>query len=229
MTTHSEIPKWAPKVAQAKIRRLYIADAEGMIDEDLIKEVGWALWSRCDSILTVTAAHHGRVICPICGEFITHPSRSAETGGEKDCPWQDEDVLQCGNCAWQVTWRTYHQTYRGKQLFGANAVAFFEGYHRAFPQASASNTKMVLIDQLIHAFHTGLNEPGRPVGANLIEGTLEEVIRFLDGLTNGPKSAAGISRSRDVWRSNLASISWARSFLNLDEHKGTESSDGLDR
>jgi hypothetical protein len=111
----------------------------------------------------------------------------------------------------------FHQTYRGKQLFGANAVEVFEAYHKAFPKASQPNEKMLLIDQLIHAFHTGLAELGRPVGANLIEGSLKEVILFLDRLTNGPASAAGIGNSRDAWRSQLEGVSWARPFLKSGE------------
>lgn len=213
MTPHDDLPKWAPKVSKSKIQRLYNSDASGIIDEEWIDEVGWALWSRCDSILTVTAAHYGRVTCPACGAVIEHPSAGAGEPGEHPGPWRDEDILRCGSCAWQLPWTAYHQTYRGKQLFGANAVEFFAQYHRAFPVASAPNAKMLLIDQLIHAFHIGLVEPGRPVGANLIEGNLKEVIQFLDALTNGPDSATGLGSSRDTWRRNLESVSWAQQFL----------------
>lgn len=88
-----------------------------------------------------------------------------------------------------------------------------KAYHSSFPRAAAPENKMVLIDQLIHAFHTGLTEPGRPVGANLIAGSLKAVILFLDGLTDGPVSAAGIGNSHDAWRRNLECISWAGPFI----------------
>jgi hypothetical protein len=221
MTLQSGIPKWAPKVSKAKIKRLYTADAEGIINEELIDEVGWGLWSRCDSILTVTAAHYGRVICPACGAVIENLSASTE----HPTPWHDEDMIRCGSCGWQLLWAAYHQTYRGKQLFGANAVESFEAYHKAFPRTSAPNAKMLLIDQLIHAFHIGLTELGRPVGANLIEGSLKEVILFLDELTNGPASAAGIGSSRDAWRRNLESAAWARPFLKSGEDREAEPAD----
>jgi predicted RNA-binding Zn-ribbon protein involved in translation (DUF1610 family) len=199
--------QWASKVPQSIIRRLYETDARGIADDELIDKVGWALWERCDSILTVTAAHYGRVRCPACGTLIERQQGSPA----------DEQVI-CGACGWQVAWATYHQSYRGKQLFGANAVAVFEAYHAAFPQAQAAKPKMLLIDQLIHAFHVGLTDIGRPVAANLIEGKLAEVIRFLDALTNGDASGAGASDARAAWRRTLEAASWSRPFIANDEH-----------
>jgi hypothetical protein len=54
---------WNPKVPQAKIRRLYETDARGIVDEELINEVGIALYARCQSILLLRGA---RVQCPHC-------------------------------------------------------------------------------------------------------------------------------------------------------------------
>lgn len=198
MTKETAKIVWAPKVPQAKIQRLYTSDAQGMIDEELIDTVGWALWSRCDSILTVTAAHYGRLNCPGCAGLIEHSKA-----------WSDEDLIECLACGWQMPWAAYHQTYRGKQLFGANAVESFETYHKAFPLAREANQKMLLIDQLIHAFHYGLTEIGRPAGANLIQGTLKEVILFLDALTNS-------GASRVQWRRTLATGLWTKQFIQYD-------------
>ncbi|OQA42846.1 MAG: hypothetical protein BWY52_02095 [Chloroflexi bacterium ADurb.Bin325] len=204
------LPSWAPKVSQAKIRRLYLADARGAVDEALIDEVGWGLWSRCDSILSVTAAHYGRVACPVCGAAVLHTEEGAAPPDERCTPWRDGDIVECGGCGWRLPWSAYHRTYQGKQLFGANAVEAFAAYHRAFPRAAAPRARMLLIDRLIHEFHTGLTELGRPVGANLIEGTLKSVIRFLDDLTSGPESAAGLDGSRAAWRAKMESAAWVR-------------------
>jgi hypothetical protein len=206
MTGGDRKPRWASKVPRSKIRRLYATDAQGIIDDDLIDEVGWALWERCDSILTVTAAHYGHVRCPSCGTLI-----------ERQNPWSADERVICGTCDWQIAWATYHQTYRAKQLFGANAVDIFKAYHQAFLQAQAATAKMLLIDQLIHAFHINLAEIGRPAAANLIEGSLSEVIAFLDTLTNGDASAAGIGDSRAAWRQTLASASWSQPFIESDD------------
>lgn len=199
---------WAPKTPRAKIRRLYETDAQGIIDEEQIDCVGWALWQRCESILIVTAAHYGRVRCPSCATLIERPS-----------PWTDGEMVVCATCGWQMAWAAYHQTYRGKQLFGANAVGVFEAFYRDFPEAPTANIKMLLIDQLIHAFHVGLTGLGRPVGANLIEGSLGEVIRFLDALTNDGVSAAGLGDSRTAWRRELESLSWSHLFIE-DKQSG---------
>jgi hypothetical protein len=197
--------RWAGKVPQWKIRRLYETDARGIVDADRIDELGWALWDRCDSILTVTAAHYGHVRCPECGSDI-----------ERQQPPPADECVICAVCSWQIAWKTYHQSYRGKQLFGANAVDVFKAYHQAFPQAATPSAKMLLIDQLIHAFHISLTEIGRPVAANLIEGSLREVIHFLDALTHNEASAAGMGDSQAAWRRTLAAAPWAQQFIAKD-------------
>ena len=58
--------QWAPRVPKHKIRRLYEADAKGMLDEDLLNDVGITLLLRCESILAVAEAQRGRVKCPRC-------------------------------------------------------------------------------------------------------------------------------------------------------------------
>ena len=211
MTLQNGKLSWAAKVPKAKIQRLYTTDAQGIVDEELIDEVGWALWSRCDSILTVTAAFYGHVRCPSCGAMIERLSRD------------ENDLIQCAACGWSMPWTVYHKTFQCKQLFGINAAQAFEDYRQAFPQTHAAHQKMLLIDQLIHAFHLGLTEIGRPVGANLIEGSLKEVIRFLDELTNNGASAAGIGDSREAWRRTLDTASWAHLFIDpLSGNKTSE-------
>ena len=76
---------------------------------------------------------------------------------------------------------------------------------------------MLAIDRLIHEFHTGLKEYGRPVVVNLIEGKLRDVIGFLDKLTHGSGSATGLSDSHAIWRKKLTSTSWSESFFEMDE------------
>jgi hypothetical protein len=66
---------------------------------------------------------------------------------------------------------------------------------------------MLLIDALIHGFHlyyTG--ETTRPVAVNLIDGSMNEVIRFLDGLSYGPDSTPGTRETKTEWDRNAANV-----------------------
>lgn len=55
--------RWAPKVRQHQIRRLYENDARGIVDTTLIDDVGLALFLRCESLLMIW---RGEVRCPVC-------------------------------------------------------------------------------------------------------------------------------------------------------------------
>lgn len=205
MTRQDQTVQWASKVPPWRIRRLYDTDARSIVDEEQIDAVGCALWQRCDSILTVTAAHYGHVRCLACDTSIERHSRGSA-----------DESIACPKCGWTMPWADYHQTYRGKQLFGANAVDVFKQYQQAFPQAQTPQAKMLLIDRLIHAFHVSLKDIGQPGVANLLEGSLAEVIRFLNTLTNSGTSAAGLDDSRAAWRRTLGAASW---FAHLDVPK----------
>ncbi len=51
------LPQWAPRLEPQLIRRLYLSDANGMLDEELLEEVSFGLYCRCLSIRDVTAAY----------------------------------------------------------------------------------------------------------------------------------------------------------------------------
>ena len=178
---------WAKKVPQDWIARLYAADA-AVPDEALAEQVGWALAARCDSIIAVTEAYEtGKLPCPRCGKTIF---LQAETFA---CP-----------CGFSATLVQFRASYRGKQLYGANALPVFRKFRQNFPRAEGYRAKMAAIDDLIHSFHllhsyrlseseeaqavwTPDTDPDAPLGrstaVNLIEGSLTEVVRFLDALS----------------------------------------------
>jgi hypothetical protein len=84
--------RWAPKVPREKIWRLYQIDARGIVDEELIDDVGLALYLRCQSILMVTGCK--QVPCPRCAEIIVCP-------GER---WSRQYRIVCPACSWQATY-----------------------------------------------------------------------------------------------------------------------------
>ena len=65
MNNRTEI-EWAPRVSLSKIRELYIREARGTCDDELIEEVGFGLFARCQSILEFTEAVNGQVKCKRC-------------------------------------------------------------------------------------------------------------------------------------------------------------------
>lgn len=216
--------RWAPKLRPEKLRRLYETDARGILDEELIDEVAFTLYSRCDSILTVTEAFRGWVKCPGCGQIVLRPT---------DGTGPKEESLHCAGCGWQASWAEYHRSWQNRQLWGGNAVEWFEEYVRRFPAARTPREKMLLIDRLIHAFHHDLkrNAYNRPAAANLIEGNLRQVIEFLDRLTYGPAGTPGLQQSQAEWREKLAAsgLSVSRSELKRQrraERGGAAAGDG---
>jgi ribosomal protein S27AE len=183
-----DLPQWAPRLPQALIARLYALDAQGIYDDDLLDEVGWKLWARCQSFIEAVEASRGRAKCPRCGAIVLHHA-------------DPEEVLRC-ECGWQVAWREYFKTYQHKQLSGAEAVlALFGEFITAFPAARNPQEKMLQIDRLIHGFHYNLQfGPTRAVGVNLIEGRYHEVVDFLNRLTYGGGSTPGMEASLSSWR-----------------------------
>lgn len=187
--------RWAPRVPPHLIRRLYERDAMGIVDHELVDEVGYALLARCESILAATEAHYGRVSCPRCAAVVERPGKVTDK----------TQVIHCGACGWTTTWGAYHKTYRGKKLFGANAVSAFRAFVEEFARVSTPQRKMVAVDQMIHAFHGSLaTTVGRPAAANLIEANLRDSVAFLDRLTYGPATTPGLLESHAAWEQTRA-------------------------
>ena len=168
---HDDKPKWAKRVQRYKIAQLYEQDAAGIVDEELIDEVGFAILTRCISILTASAAHRGRVPCPFCGKIIDHK-------------W--DEFVHCEDCDWGLPWKEYHKTYKRKQLSAGGMQPFLEAYVDEFPKAATPQQKMRLIDILISRYHGEYEGGGhRPGGLNLIGGKNREVRAFLNELARG--------------------------------------------
>jgi len=175
--------KWNKKVPQRLITRLYNQSVTGINDDDLADEVGWALYCRCQSIISVTSGFEKkRLICPKC---------------EAEIPLVD-GVFSCP-CGFVASWEEFRSSYKEKQLYAANALPIFIDFVKKFPAAKSYGEKLMAIDMLIHSFHVNFAyerdsftndrdysgvEVNRPTGANLIEGKLSEVILFLDALSS---------------------------------------------
>jgi hypothetical protein len=220
---------WSPRLGREKIRRLYLLDAQGIVDEELIDEVGATLAGRCRDILTIRQARYGRkVLCPIC-----------DRRGEATLIHRQGDLMEqicCPRCGWQVCWRDYLKTVKRRQLNAGGAVSVFEEYLVRFKKASTPQEKMFAIDQLIHEFHFSFQElpdqPTRPVGVNFIRGNLSEVIEFLNELTYSRQSGKPDQLNvKDAWEYNLRKfeqIDWKKVMADRNERKKAQERSDLD-
>ncbi len=189
--------RWARRVPQHLIRRLYTLDAKGIIDEELVDEAGYAMYARCESIRIATEAHAGRATCPRCREVVLRRSR------EKD------ERLACA-CGWETTWGEYLKSYQRKQLHGGQAYPNFLEFLDRWPRARTPRDKLLLIDGLVHAAHVPARLGFcRPAAVNLIEGNMREVLRFLDEPAYSDLSTPGVRDVRDGWRRLRTTSRWA--------------------
>lgn len=184
----SERIQWAPKVHPNKIRRLYQEEASGFLSDEVVNEVGIALLLRVEAILN---AMRGRLQCPRCRAVFP----ATENGIQ--CPQR--------GCGWQTTYGVYQASKRHRDLNVANALPAFESFAEQYPQLRSAKDKMRLIDRLIHEFHWDAKQkvPNRSVGNNLIEGSHQAVVFFLDELS----STGGVDK--DAWRQTIAQM-WLR-------------------
>jgi hypothetical protein len=177
------------------IRRLYESDASGRLDQELLDEVFFGFLARCRSIIVATEAALGRVQCPGCTQLVLRP------GPDRDA------LLRCEHCGWQATWREYHDTFRGKQLVGGNAIGAFQEFVRRAPTTASPRERMLLVDWLVHEVHKsivdGQEEYWRPAALNLIEGRIAQVTAFLDGLAHGAGSTPEVRTSGELWRQRI--------------------------
>ncbi|MFB3879995.1 MAG: hypothetical protein ACE149_01965 [Armatimonadota bacterium] len=214
--------RWAPRVPKGKLRRLYEQDAQGILDAELVDEVGWMLYQRCLSILQADEARRGRVRCPGCEAPVIRPDRRDEA-----------EVLHCDQCGWEMRWQDYARTFRRRQLNVGGAGKVFRGYAEHYERTRDPRERMLLIDGLIHAFHVMLvvwskePQPSRPVCPNLIDGKLSELVPFLDSLAYGDGSPPERRETRENWRRGLrAQEQFYRDIANRDRTRPWQRREG---
>ena len=183
--------RWSPKVRQAKIRQLYQNDALGAVDQILVEDVGLTLLQRCQSIKLVTQRS---VECPRCGTMFSlcEPDSWKTLPGVQVCPTPD--------CGWETTAEAWHESWKHRELLGTAAMDAIELYLQEYPRARTTQQQMVCIDQLIHSFHMSLRtgKATRAFANNLIEGSHDQVIEFLDRLSAKP---GGVDKEQ--WRAEV--------------------------
>src|SRR5688500_15977788 len=167
--------RWAPKVRPDKIRRLYEQDARGITDDELIDDVGFSLHARCRSIVLVNA---GRAACPRCGE-VFKVTRTYRERAKGEPPADPDESARCPapDCGWETTRGQWGDSWRHRELHAGWGLPPLQEFAERYPSARTPRERMLMIDYLLHHFHTNLKlgSKGRPVAVNLIEGNIRQV------------------------------------------------------
>ena len=182
--------RWAPFLPTQKLVRLYEANAAGMLDDELLDDVGWRLWERLSDVLRVSS---GRVRCPRC-----------ETELQVRAPGRDPDELvSCPGGDWATTPRRWHASWEHRGLNGH--CPEFRAYVEQWPAARSARDRMLLIDAVVHALHVASRDdlPGNFAARNFLEGSRPKIVALLDELALGSGSHVA-EGARQRWQSARA-------------------------
>ncbi len=187
--------RWAPRVSREKILELYIKVAAGNNDEELINEVAGAFYNRCSDLIRIAER---RFACPACSRELPHPHRP------------DTDLV-CEKCGWRMDWRSFYNTFKGKQLsVNVDMTDVTRKFVDELPDCKTPQEKVILIDAVIHACHAwiqnGITYYGRPLAVNFIEGNMHQVVDFLENLPNGPDTLPEMTEQLMDWRKKVLSL-----------------------
>jgi hypothetical protein len=167
--------RWAEKVSRSKLVKLYQNDAKMIVDEDLLDDVGYAFYARCNQARNVRAAmEKGEIICNHCG--AVHKAAGYAS------------LIAC-SCGYSYTYREYRRSFNAHNMPAGRATEIFDTFADKWEWCKTSSEKMLLIDWLVHECHVSVmtGGRGRSVCVNLIEGSLAQLRDMLETLAGNKK------------------------------------------
>jgi hypothetical protein len=199
MNTSTKI-RWTRRVEPQKIRRLYESDARGMLDEELLNDVGYGFYVCCQELLELGQAVRGRIKCRNCGAIIVRQTVDGKFSRDP------AELLTCDACSWQITCGDYHKSLLriepgSPELSAEECLA--EVFVQKWPLARSPRQKLLLIDELIHEFHMHYRAVGSPLGWSVVRATGRQLIELLEDLAYGPGSTQGLEKTRKTWIARL--------------------------
>ena len=165
--------KWAKKASRNDLLRLYQSDSKGMINEDLLDEVGFTFYVRCKQAKEVMELlEKGKILCHHCGAVLQAQSYTAP--------------MKC-RCGYIYTYREYRRSCRAASMPAGRATPIFNDFIEKWAACKTVSQKMITIDWLIHECHVTLmsGAKGRSVCINLIEGSLKQISELIMKLAYG--------------------------------------------
>jgi len=172
--------RWANRISRRLLVRLYESDAKMMLDDELLDEVGFTIYTRClqgrdESILF----GENKMKCHNCGAILTAQSRG--------------ELLTC-DCGHSYLLREYKRSFVADGMPSRSATIFFNEFIDKWPTAKDSTTKMQLIDWVIHQCHQSMQTGVKSTidgknfkfaGINIIEGSPKQVAELITHLAYG--------------------------------------------
>ncbi len=187
---------WSERVSPQKIHRLFESDAQGMLNEDLLNEVGYGMYACCQDNLELAEANRGRVKCRNCGSIILRKI--------VDGKFDRSEVLHCERCSWKVALKDYHPSLlRAAPAPPYEPEQVYRSFVHEWPLARSASEKLLLIDRLIHKWHIHYRDVGWPLGTSVVKATAAQMIDLLEGLACAPGSPKERVQIRQVWLARL--------------------------
>lgn len=172
--------KWCKKIPRNDLLKLYQSEAKGMVDQELLDEVGFAFYTRCKQAHDARACmERGEILCHHCGAVLKANRVSlADSAVIKRA--SDNLPLNC-ECGHSYTYREYRRSYMAVNMPGNRATPIFEYFEQHWSGCRNATQKMILIDWLIHQCHITLmsGAKGKSVCENLIEGTRKQILDLI--------------------------------------------------
>lgn len=169
---------WCKKVSRSDLFRLYQGEAKGLLDEDLLEDIGLTFYTRCTQAKEARELmEKGHMLCLHCGAVLG-------VGIERQAVLGNEPVY-C-ECGYSYTYREYRRSCNAVNMPGGRATPKFEGFIKEWTLCKDASQKMMQIDRLIHECHVTLmsGAQGRSVCINLIEGSLKQIADLIVKLAN---------------------------------------------
>ena len=98
--------QWPRRIKLGHIYHLYNLARLGIYDDELLLDIGWGLYARCQSILTVTkAVNKGELPCPQCEQVVYRPVKHTQYLERKaKTVTHTEQRFPCPICKQELTW-----------------------------------------------------------------------------------------------------------------------------
>ena len=187
--------KWCMKVSRNDLLRLYQGEAKGLIDEALLDDIGLTFYMRCKQAKEVRECmNKGQIICHHCGATLKG-GKVSSTGSVLTKNTDNCALIHC-DCGYSYTYREYRRNCNSVNMPGGRATPIFDNFIQKWPLCRDSQSKMMLIDWLVHECHVTLmsGSKGRSVCVNLIDGTLKQISDLITKLAYGN----GYENSSDI-------------------------------